>query len=467
MSSPSTFNALEMIRVRRRALREHTDEELQWWINAYTESEIPDYQMAAWLMAVCFNTLSTRETATLTRCMVESGVTLDWKNFDRPLVDKHSTGGVGDKVSIVLAPLVASLGVAVPMMAGRGLGHTGGTIDKLESIPGFRTELTVEEFQNVVRTVGCAIATTGPDLCPADKKLYGLRDVTYTVSSIPLQTASIMCKKIAENPNSLILDVKYGSGAFQHTVEEAEELAKSMVATGEANCLNPTTAFLTHMDHPIGYAVGNWVEIKECIHILQGNLQAQPLSHDLIALVVIQAAEMLLQSGQYPDKSFDELVELAHETLDQGKALSKFREMVVAQGGHPSVIDNPSSYPHAPKSGELICDQDGFLVDMNALKVGNLSVELGAGRKIANEPVDWLAGIVLYKKVGESVRKGDLLAHVYTRRTEVLSHVLNRLREIIEISNERVEVPPIVTHRVSKDECEKLALPSILNEKAN
>jgi thymidine phosphorylase len=436
-------DAVAMIRIRRDGLREHSDEEIEWWIQAYTKDDddddkVPDYQMAAWLMAICCcggavtnhnNPLSPREIATLTRCMVQSGRVLDWSSYfptttssslsssatctsnasttssssssssspspaySSVLVDKHSTGGVGDKVTIMLAPLVACLGVKVPSIAGRGLGHTGGTIDKLESIPGFNcTNLTLEQFQRIVAGpansnnnnnndedddddggkgggggggVGCCIIAAGPDLCPADRKLYALRDVTYTVRNVGLQTASIMCKKIAERPHSLVLDCKYGRGAFQPSVEEAAELATSMLATGLANGLSPdSTAFLTRMDEPLGCAVGNWLEILECLQIMSGKLFSfkkppSPVhatttsnslpqllasietSADLIALTCILAGQMLLQSGLYPGQTLDDLTVLALETLMEGKqVLSKFREMCWAQGGDVRVIDN-------------------------------------------------------------------------------------------------------------------------------
>jgi pyrimidine-nucleoside phosphorylase len=458
----SSHDPVQMIHTRRNKLREHTDEEIEWWIASYCRGSIEEYQMSAWLMAVCFNPLSSRETATLTRSMVQSGVRLDWSHLatKQALVDKHSTGGVGDKVSIILAPLVACLGVGVPMMAGRGLGHTGGTIDKLESIVGYRTDLSVDEFQQIVRTVGCAITTTGPDLCPADKKLYALRDVTSTVSSIPLQTASIMCKKIAENPQSLVLDVKYGRGAFQATADDAIELAVSMVSTGQANGLMPTTAFLTRMDHPIGCAVGNWLEVKECIDIMR----AGQGSRDLIELVLMQAGQMLLQSGVFPDSSFEDCVNKAQDALEEGKALTKFREMVVAQGGNVSVVDNAEQYPTAEHSGQVLAQRNGFVAHMDALVVGDVSVQLGAGRRVANAPVNMRAGILLHYTVGDSVTKGDAIATVYTDLGDMMDEAIHRLQSCIEYSDEPLIRLPMVTHRVSSTGTKAVAVPARLSK---
>jgi pyrimidine-nucleoside phosphorylase len=468
--SPLSFNPTHMIQARRQGIVEHDDEELRAWVKAYTEGTLPDYQMAAWLMAVCFHPLNARETATLTSCMVASGVRVDWTSHDAiasdtmgkdssttatntALVDKHSTGGVGDKISIVLAPLVAAFSdnrVAVPMMAGRGLGHTGGTIDKLEAIPGFRTNLSVSEFQHVVRTVGCSIVAAGPELCPADQKLYALRDVTGTVSSLPLQTASIVSKKVAEHPDSLVLDCKYGYGAFQADVEAAETLANSMIAVAEANGLRPTTAFLTRMDAPLGYTVGNWVEIRECLAILRGNLMSQLLSRDVIALVVVQATEMLLQSGQFEEHTFENLASKVYTFLDQGKAFGKFAEMVQAQGGAVEVLQNPETYPAASTTWDLLADRTGFIVEINALYVGEATVDLGAGRKVANEPVDPLSGIVLLKKLGDSVVQGEVLAKILTNHAgHDLQGISNRLQSAIVIGDFPIDVPPIVSHRVT------------------
>lgn len=339
-----------MIAIKRENHRPHSEEELKWWIESYCANEIQEYQMSAWLMAVCFQGMTELETSLLTKYMVQSGKVLEWPS-DMVLVDKHSSGGVGDKISLILAPLVVAASnhkVRVPMMAGRGLGHTGGTLDKLESIPGFDVNLSIDKFQSIVKTVGCSIVSATREMVVADRKLYALRDVTSTVSCVPLQTASIICKKIAENPDTLVLDCKYGRAAFQSNVEEVTTLAKRLISVAEENGVSPTTAFLTRMDQPIGTSVGNWLEVKECIDILKSGQG----SMGLVTLVVVQAAQMLLQGGVSED--FDECVDLVYTTLQEGKAFTVFRDMVEAQGGDTSVLDLPDSYPKAKYEVRLL-----------------------------------------------------------------------------------------------------------------
>lgn len=508
----------------------YTDEELRAFISMYVEGGIPEYQMSAWLMAVCFCPLGPRETATLTRCYAESGRLLEWPEVPPgcgtgtprrpPLVDKHSSGGVGDKISLVLAPLVATCGVCVPMMAGRGLGHTGGTIDKLEtSFPGYTASPeSVEDFRSTVlgsgrddpgdgisrRGVGCAIVEAGPDLCPADRRIYALRDVTSTVSCLPLQTASIMSKKIAERPDSLVLDVKYGDGAFQECVEDARLLAESMVSVGEANGLVPTTAFLTDMNHPIGRAVGNWVEAHECIDVLKGNLRGNDdlrLSQDLIALVVVQAGQMLHQSCRYRNQEercgtvrndskikendsetagqahekyegmdLDECIVHAYEVLDSGRALDKFREMLLAQGADPlhlsRALETPESIPLASfvaewkyQDGEpLESNEITYIADIPARTIGDVAVDLGAGRKKTGEDVDGQAGLVFRKQPGDAVTHGDVIVTLYTNRSQAVADAaLRRVREAIALEKRGVGDPDplaskrIVTHIVNTE----------------
>lgn len=344
----SSFTAVDMISVKRNNIRPHSDEELKWWIESYCFGAIPEYQMSAWLMAVCWRGMTQQETSLLTKYMVQSGQVLEWPcTSNIRLVDKHSSGGVGDKISLILAPLVvaasknSSVQVKVPMMAGRGLDHTGGTLDKLESIPGYQVNLSIPKFQSIVESVGCSIVSATQDMVVADRKLYALRDVTSTVSCIPLQVASIICKKIAENPNSLVLDCKYGGAAFQSTAEDAAVLAQNLIDVAQENGVAPTTAFLTRMDHPIGTAVGNWLEVKECIDILKNGKG----SMDLVQLVVVQAAQMLLQGGVASD--FHECANLAYTTLQEGKAFPVFWKMVQAHGGDTNVLDDSDSYPTA------------------------------------------------------------------------------------------------------------------------
>lgn len=456
------MDVLTILQTKRYNLRPHTTEELQWWIAEYAAGRIPEYQMSAWLMAVCWQGMTKEETATLTRCMVESGATLEWgEMLPSNLVDKHSTGGVGDKISLILAPLVASLGVSVPMMAGRGLGHTGGTIDKLESIPGYQTGLGIAAFQRVVKQVGCSIVSASSEMCLADRKLYALRDVTATVSSVPLQTASIMCKKIAEHPRSLILDVKYGKASFQSGVAGAMDLAHSMIATSEANGLEPTTCLLTHMDSVIGTSVGNWLEVLECLEMLKGG-EGSP---DLVALVTIEAAQMLQQSEKYNDQSLDNLIQLCLETLRSGKAYTKFEDMVKAHGGDVSVCQDPSTYPLTAKwSAEVKASRQGYIMDLDGMLVGNLGVQLGAGRHVTDEPVDAMAGIVFVRKEGSQVEEGDVIARAYTNRSqENLERACQALQESIVYSDSPVSIPFVVSHLVtSKDGVQEFTPPECL-----
>ena len=328
--------------LKKRNGEELSEEEILWFVGAYATGEIPDYQCSAFMMAVCLKGMTAQETAALTRAMVESGSKVDLSDLAGPKVDKHSTGGVGDKTSIILAPIVASLGAIVPMMSGRGLGHTGGTLDKLESIPGFTIGLDIAAFKATLRSVGAAIVSTSADMCPADRKMYALRDVTATVRGVPLQTASIMCKKLAEGPDSLVLDVKTGSGAFNPDEAESIELAKLMIAAGERDG-KPTTAFVTSMEQPLGCAVGNWLEIAESIRTLQGHGPA-----DLEELSVQLAAQMLVQSHGAAKGcgTRAEAAAVARAQLHNGKALASFRAMVVAQGGDPSVVDRLAASPH-------------------------------------------------------------------------------------------------------------------------
>jgi pyrimidine-nucleoside phosphorylase len=455
----TTMDPVSMILTKRSNDRPHTEEELEWWIQQYTNGDIPDYQMSAWLMAVCWRGMDTRETAALTRCMVESGDQLEWGKGDNAallLADKHSTGGVGDKVSLILAPLAACLGAHVPMIAGRGLGHTGGTIDKLESIPGYLTCLTMTEFQEVVQAVGAAIVSPSETLCPADRKLYALRDVTATVSCIPLQAASIMSKKIAEHPHNLVLDVKYGRAAFQESAQQAEVLACSMIAAGQANGVQ-TCAFLTRMDHPIGSAVGNWLEVYECIHIMKTGKGRS----NLVTLAVVQTAQLV--QPLYPDLSWEDLVHKTCETLQSGQVYSKFREMVVAQGGDASYLDqcppNEATYMH-----DILAPGVGFLADINALIAGQVCVRLGAGRTNADDLVDPVAGIWFHAEVGDLVVSGSKIATIYTNiSSTVLKQAAEMLEKAFQYSDNAMDTPPIISHRVTGDgKMEVFTLPTTL-----
>ncbi len=458
------MDALTILQTKRNDFRPHTTEELEWWISEYVDGRVPEYQMSAWLMAVCWRGMTEEETVTLTRCMVESGATLEWHAIlPTNLVDKHSTGGVGDKISLILAPLVACLGVSVPMMAGRGLGHTGGTIDKLESIPGYRTTLSIPDFQKIVSEVGCSIVSASKEMCLADRKLYALRDVTATVSSVPLQTASILCKKIAEHPRSLVLDVKYGKASFQSSVDEAMKLATSMIATSEANGLKPTTCLLTHMDSIIGTTVGNWLEIVECLQLLKG-CGGSP---DLVALVTIESAQMLQQSEKYAGQSLESLIKLCLDTLQSGKAYTKFEEMVLAHGGDVSVCRDPSTYPLVAKwTSEVKATKSGYLGALDGMLVGNLSVLLGAGRHLADEPVDAMAGLIFVRREGDEVSEGDVIAQMYTNISQkAMDRAYRTLQDSIIYTETPNNIPFIVSNIVtSTDGVQDFAIPECLAE---
>lgn len=358
-----TFNVVELL-VKKRAGQELSDDEIKILIERFCTGEIPDYQCAAFLMAVCCCGMTAGETAVLTRAMKDSGTTCDLSSVPGPKIDKHSSGGVGDKTSLILAPIVASLGAIVPMMSGRGLGHTGGTLDKLESIPGFRVALSFDEFRGVLKKDGVAIIGTTADIAPADKKMYALRDVTGTVASLPLITGSIMCKKLAENPDSLVLDVKTGLGAFMTQEADAIELAQSMIAAGEGDGKH-TTAYITSMDQPLGRAVGNWLEVAESLRILGGH----SLDTDLAELSITLAAQMLMQckfsgptegggspakkaKGEYSTLAMAK--EKAKAQLTNGQALARFRSMVESQGGDPAVVDLLAKSPHGPEADSLV-----------------------------------------------------------------------------------------------------------------
>jgi pyrimidine-nucleoside phosphorylase len=372
----------------------------QWseLIAEYTAGRVPDYQMSALLMAVVWRGLTTAELAELTDAMIASGDRLRFENLDRPVADKHSTGGVGDKVSLLLAPMVASCGVAVPMMSGRGLGHTGGTLDKLESIPGFRTSLTLREAQNQVGRLGCAMLGQTPEIAPADKRLYALRDVTGTVESIPLISASIMSKKLAEGLNGLVLDVKTGSGAFLPEPARAIELAQTMIALGQVRGC-PTVALLTAMDRPLGRACGNALEVEESISGLRGEGP-----DDLMEVTFALGVEMLLLVGASANPG--EARRRLEESISSGRALEMFGRIIEAQGGNPAVTDDPAVLPQAAEVEVFRATRDGIVAAVEPRRLGRAIVELGGGRRTIEQEIDPSVGFVIPVKPGDRVRAG-------------------------------------------------------------
>ncbi len=430
-SSPSLapFRAVDVIRKKRDG-QEHTRQEIEQLVSACTRGQIPEYQVAAWLMAVVLRGMTRAETAALTEAMLRSGEVLDLSPLPGVKVDKHSTGGVGDKTSLVLAPVAAVGGLLVPMISGRGLGHTGGTLDKLEAIPGFNVNLALPDFLRVLRQCGCAMIGQTAEIAPADKKLYALRDVTATVESSSLICASIMSKKLAEGIDALVLDVKVGSGAFMKKQEDAAFLAELMVETGQRMGKN-VMALLTDMDQPLGRKVGNALEVEECLEILRG---AGP--PDLRQLCLELCGWMFKLGGRA--KSKDEGGELAAEIIASGRGLEKFREMVALQGGDARVVDDPSRLPQARHKADALSPGDGFVAAIQCEQVGVASMLLGGGREKKEDSVDPAVGLVLHKKVGDRVSRGEPLCTLhYNSETRLAA-----ARELVEASYHIVNVPP-------------------------
>jgi pyrimidine-nucleoside phosphorylase len=409
-------------------------------IRDYTAGRVPDYQMSALLMAVVWRGLSSDELAALTDAMLDSGDRLNFEGFARPRVDKHSTGGIGDKVSLVLAPMVASCGVAVPMMSGRGLGHTGGTLDKLESIPGFRTALTLSEAKGQVERIGCAMLGQTPEIAPADKRLYALRDVTGTVESIPLISASIMSKKLAEGLNGLVLDVKTGSGAFLPEPAQALELARTMIGLGHTRGC-PTVALLTAMDRPLGHACGNALEVEEAIEGLRGS--GPP---DLMEVTYALGVEMLLLVGAAGDRL--EARQKLETSVSSGRALQTMSSMIEAQGGNPAVLDDPELLPQAGAVEVFRATRNGVVAQVEPRRIGQAILQLGGGRRTIEDEIDPAVGFVIPVKPGDAVRTGEPLASVFARDIRGIDLGLEALREAITIGKDGT-LTPLISHRVT------------------
>jgi len=387
-----------------------TQDEINFIVEGYTSGDIPDYQMSAFLMAVYFKGMNKEETANLTLAFVNSGDHIDLTDIKGIKVDKHSTGGVGDKVSLIIIPLVASVGIPVAKMSGRGLGHTGGTIDKLEAIEGFKTNLSRDEFISNVNTYKMAIAGQSANLTPADKKIYALRDVTATVDSVPLIAASVMSKKIASGANAIVLDVKVGSGAFMKSLPEAKELAKTMVEIGKS-LRRKTIAVITDMSQPLGHEVGNANEVKEAIEVLQGKG-----AKDLTTVALTIASYMTVLGGAYPnfDRAYSELEQM----VKSGKTIEKFKQLVKIQGGNPEVIDNPDKLLQAEKHIVVKSLKSGYVTAINAEAIGVSAMLLGAGRKTKDDPIDYSAGLTMIKKIGDKVNTGDIICILHTNLEE-------------------------------------------------
>ncbi|MEH6938248.1 pyrimidine-nucleoside phosphorylase [Bacillus sp. JJ664] len=412
-----------------------TTEEINFIINGFTDGSVPDYQMSAFAMAVFLKGMTEVEYSDLTMAMVHSGDTIDLSNIEGIKVDKHSTGGVGDTTTLVLGPLVASLDVPVAKMSGRGLGHTGGTIDKLEAVEGFHVELTEEEFIKQVNDIKVAVIGQTGDLTPADKKLYALRDVTATVNSIPLISSSIMSKKIAAGADAIVLDVKTGAGAFMKDIEDARDLAKAMVKIGN-NVGRQTVAIISDMSQPLGLAIGNALEVKEAIDTLKGEGPK-----DLEELCLILGSQMVVLAKKA--ETLDEARAKLLENMKNGKALEVFKKFLIAQGGDGSVVDDPSRLPQAKYVQEVVAKEDGYVSRIVADAVGTAAMKLGAGRATKESVIDLAVGLMLNKKVGDAVKKGESLVTVYSN-TEDISEVEKDLLENIILSKEKVEEPTLV-----------------------
>ncbi len=420
---------------------ELTEEEIRFFVNGFTDGSIPDYQISPLLMAICLKGMTDSETFVLTDAIAKSGDNIDLSEFGELSVDKHSTGGVGDKTTLIVAPITASLGCKVAKMSGRGLGHTGGTVDKLESFPGYNTSLSPEEFFRQVRNCGISVIGQSGNLAPADKKLYALRDVTATVDSIPLITSSIMGKKLAAGSHNIVLDVKCGSGAFMKTAEDAKELAEKMVDIGNM-CGRNVAALITNMDIPLGHAVGNILEVKEAMSVLRGGGPS-----DLVEVCTALASLIVHLSLKV---TLDEARTMVADAITSGKALATFREWIVAQGGDGRYVDNPELWDAAGISSDILAEKSGYIAHINAESVGMAGVTLGAGRATKDDAIDFTAGVILHKKTGEYVSKGDVIATIYTNRENALESAKAEILGAISISDTAVEQQPLIYETVKR-----------------
>jgi len=417
-------------------------EEIRFFVEGYTRGELPDYQMSALLMAIFHHGMSAAETLELTRVMLESGRQMDFSDLPGFVADKHSTGGVGDKTSLIIAPVLAELGIHVPMISGRGLGHTGGTLDKLESIPGFNVNQSLENFDRLVRLEGAGLVGQTGDIAPADRKLYALRDVTATVRSIPLITASIMSKKIAEGIRGLVLDVKTGNGAFMESLDEARSLARNLVEVGERYGIR-TTALLTDMNQPLGNAIGNWVEVRECIDVLRGEGPS-----DLRELCLALGAEILQMRDARLAPA--DAVSQQSEVLANGKALKRFMRLVKAHGGDEGVIREPEQMPRAAQQHVVPAPASGYVSGFATKQFGLAGITLRAGRRVIEDRIDHQAGILLHAKLGERVEAGQPLYTLLAEDERVLQAAARELELSVQINEQAPMIPPLVYETISK-----------------
>ncbi len=418
------MNTTELIR-KKRNKENLTKEEILYLINNYTKGKIPDYQFSAFLMAVYFNGMSKEETSSLTEAMLNSGKVLNLRSIPGIKIDKHSTGGVGDKTSLIIAPIVAAAGIKVPMISGRGLGHSGGTLDKLEAIPGFRTNLTLFEYKNVLKKVGAVLIGQTKEIAPADKLIYALRDVTATVESIPLITGSIMSKKLAEGIDGLVLDVKTGNGAFMQKTDDAIALADSLIQTAKAFD-KKVIGFVTDMNQPLGNYIGNWLEVYESMQVLRDGKK-----NDLTKLSLILAGAMIYLGKK--SKSLDEGIEEAIRILKSGKAFDKFVEIVKSQNGKTDFISHPEKYPKTKFKEVIKSNSTGYLSEVNTYELGMAAIDLGAGRKTKDDKIDPKAGIIFNYKIGDTINKGVVLAELFSDSKSGVDNAKKRINSAIKI----------------------------------
>ncbi len=429
------MNFVDLI-IKKRDGGELSTEEIKYFVQGVTDGSIPDYQVSSMLMAICLKSLNDRETADLTLAMTHSGRVLDLSAIEGIKVDKHSTGGVADTTTLILAPLTASLGLKVIKMSGRGLGHTGGTLDKLESIPGFNISLTEQQAIAQVNSIGIAIMGQTADLAPADKRMYALRDVTGTVESIPLIAASIMSKKLAAGSDAIVLDVKYGSGAFMKNLDDARSLARTMVNTG--NSLGrKTTALITPMDRPLGMYIGNSLEVIEAIEILKGNCEGR------LKTVALELGAKMLVLGGIADNT-DKALEMLNANIQNKKGLDKFKELITAQGGNPTVCENYSLFPKARESYTLVSPKSGILTSINTTDIGRASVAAGAGRTVKDAPIDLGAGIIMHVTTGDNIKTGDCIAEIFADTAEKCRSSAEILLSALDISDKKAEPLPVL-----------------------
>ncbi|MCH8523076.1 MAG: thymidine phosphorylase [Balneolales bacterium] len=438
----TSFNMVTLIR-KKRDKQELSTDEIKYIISAYTRDEIPDYQVSSLLMAIFLNGLSDRESADLTYAMLHSGIVVDLSDVPGVKVDKHSTGGVGDKLSLILAPIVAACGVPVPMISGRGLGHSGGTLDKLESITGFNVNLNLTQYAEVLKKHNLVLIGQTEDIAPADKRMYALRDVTATVECIPLIAGSIMSKKLAEGIDALVLDVKCGSGAFMKTPENALKLAEKLVSIGESFGKR-TIGYVTNMDQPLGTTVGNWLEVRESAEALQGHGEA-----DMMEVTLMLSGTMIYLGGKAT--SVEEGIAMSKASIEDGSAFQKLIDIVDEQGGNSDYLRNPATYPQSRHIYDVQSLSDGYITSMDSYEIGMTAVELGAGRIRKEDTIDPTAGIEFLRKVGDSVEKGETIARIHTNNKNIISASVERLLAAITIQADKPRPLAMITHRVDAD----------------